>query len=100
MWNIAKRQGYHREYEPKPPCPLPKMVIDQCGENTEYQADTDPNRLTFDEEINVSMAVTGECACAEKHHDADDQQSEHREKKNVGALTMHISFARMKTADV
>ena len=38
------------------------------------------NRLTFDEEINVAMAVAGKRAGAEKHDDADDEQAEHGAK--------------------
>src|SRR5438874_3679403 len=75
------------------------MIIDQRGEDAEYQADANPNRLSFDKEINVAMTITSKCTRAEKHHNANDEQSKHRQEKNVSALTMHgsnVTFAYTK----
>ena len=67
------------------------MIIDQRGKDADHESNPEPNRLPFDEKINVSMAVTRKRARAEKHDDADDEQSQHGEKKDIGALTMHKS---------
>ena len=89
MRNVTKRQRDQRQRKPKPPCPLPEVIVDQRSERADYKPDADPNRLALDKEINVPMAVTRKCARAEKHDDADDEQSQHSEKKNVCTLTIH-----------
>src|SRR5437867_11538928 len=72
--NIAKRQSGQCQREPNPPRFLPEMIVHQRSKNARDQSNPDPNRLAFDEEIDVSMAVARVCARAEKHHDPDDKQ--------------------------
>src|SRR5262249_13379636 len=87
--NVAKREGSQRECEPEPPCFLPEMIIYQRGKNARHQSNPNPNCLAFNEKINVAMAIACVCACAEKHHNANDKQSQHCQKKYVSAFTMH-----------
>ena len=53
------------------------------------ETDPEPERLAFDEKINVAVTVARECAGAEKHDDADDQHRQHSEKQKISALAMH-----------
>ena len=39
------------------------------------------------------MTVLGKSAGTEKHDNADDEQSQHRKEKNIGAFTMHDYYA-------
>ena len=65
------------------------MIVHQRRKNASHQPEPDPNCLAFDEKVNVAMAVACVRAGAEKHHDADDEQSQHRQKQDVGTLTTH-----------
>ena len=65
------------------------MIIHQRGKDAEHKSNPYPRCLAFDEKINVAMTVARVRAGAEKHYDADHKQSQHCEKKDVGALTMH-----------
>ena len=89
MRNEAKRQRNECETKPKPPCPLPKMVIDERSDRADGQPDSEPNRLASDEEVNIAMTVARKGARAEKHDDADDEHAEHGQKQDVSAFTMH-----------
>src|SRR5205085_4410115 len=89
MRNVTKHQGRHRNTKPDPPCPLPKMVIDQRGGDANNQTDAEPNRLPFQKEQRVAVAVPRESACTEKHHNADDQKSQHRNEEKVSAFLVH-----------
>ena len=59
------------------------------------EAHAEPDRLAFDEKINVVVAITRECARAEQHDDADDQHAKHCEKQDVSALAMHRRSSRL-----
>src|SRR5438105_15280319 len=72
MRNVTRHQRYQCDTEPNPPRPLPKMVIDQRGGNANNQTDAEPDRLSFEKEQRVAVAVSCKSAGAEKHHDADD----------------------------
>jgi hypothetical protein len=56
---------------------LPELVIHERCNNARDQPNPDPNRLAFNEKIDVAMAVARVGARAEKHHDANDEQSQH-----------------------
>ena len=71
--NVAKYQIDQGERKPKPPCPLPEVVVDQRNEGADHKPNPEPNRLPLDEKINVSMAIKGKRTRAEKHDDADDE---------------------------
>jgi hypothetical protein len=43
----------------------------------------------LEEKVRVAMAVLRKSAGAEKHHDADDEQSQDRYKKEVSAFSVH-----------
>src|SRR5947209_2754104 len=82
-----------RDGKPNPPSVLPKMVIEQRCRDANRQSNTEPNRLSFDEKINVAVRIPRKRARAEKHDDADDEHREHREEKEVSALALHHSSA-------
>jgi hypothetical protein len=65
---------------------LPEVIVDQRSKRACDQPNSEPNRLSFYEEINVSMAVVGKRTRAEKHDNADDQQSQDSQEKNVGTF--------------
>jgi hypothetical protein len=56
---------------------LPELIIHERCENAPGKSDPNPNRLPFNEKINVAMAVACISARAKEHHDADDEQSQH-----------------------
>jgi hypothetical protein len=56
---------------------LPEVIIHERRKNARDKSNPNPNRLAFNEKINVSMAVACVGARAEEHHDADDEQSQH-----------------------
>jgi len=76
----------------------PKVVIDERSKRASHESSPEPDRLSPDKEINIAVAVPGKRASAKKHDDADDQQSQHREKENIRAFTMHgqmdVPFAK------
>jgi hypothetical protein len=52
---------------------LPELIIHERRKNAPDKSDPNPNRLPFNEIINISVAVVGVGARAEEHHDADDE---------------------------
>ena len=74
--DVAKRQSSQRYREPNPPRFLPELIVHERRKNARNKSDPNPNRLTFNEKINVSMAVACVGARAKEHHDANDQQSQ------------------------
>src|SRR6266542_5143027 len=89
MREIAGRQSDKRERKPKPPCPLPEVIVNQRSKRADDKAYPEPDRLPSYEKINVSMTVARKRTCAEKHDNANDEQSQHSKKKDIGAFTMH-----------
>src|SRR5207302_6362451 len=87
--NEAQSQSNRGQAKPKPPCPLPKVVIDQCRHCTNDEPDYQPHRLAFHERVNVSVTFTGKSAGAKKHNDPDHQQPKNGDENEVSALTMH-----------
>ena len=53
------------------------------------KANPEPNCLAFDEKINISVTIARKRARAKEHDNPDNEKSQHSEKKNIGALTMH-----------
>src|SRR5205823_3479525 len=86
MRNVTRNERDRGNGDPKPPGPLPEMVIDQRGRDADNQTNSQPERLAFEEKISVAVAVAGKSAGAEKHHDADDEQSQHRNEEEVSAF--------------
>src|SRR5262249_967042 len=82
----TERQPNQGAREPKPPAPLPKMVIDQRARPAGDHPDPEPDGVPAEKIINVVVTVLGERARAEKDDDADRQQSKDGEKEKVGAL--------------
>src|SRR5437868_6658709 len=78
--------------KPKPPGALPKMIVNQRCSHARRQAEPEPDSLPFNKKINVPVGIPGEGAGAEKHHDADDEHSEHSQKKKMCAFPMHQPF--------
>src|SRR5947207_9493513 len=78
MRDITKGERNRGHAQPDPPGALPKMVIDQRGGDADGQTNTEPDGLAFQEKQCVAVAIAGKSARAEKHHDADDQKSQHR----------------------
>jgi hypothetical protein len=74
--DVTKCQTGQRYREPKPPCLLPELIVHERRKNARDKSNPNPNRLAFNEKINVAMAVACVGARAEEHHDADDEQSE------------------------
>src|SRR4029077_7142274 len=66
--DVAERQSSQRHRKPKPPCFLPELIIHERRKNARGQSNPNPNRLTFNEKINVSMAIACIRARAEEHH--------------------------------
>ena len=93
MGHETKGQGTERKQEPQPPSVIPEMVVNQRRRDRYRQSDSKPERLAFDEEINVTMSIARKRAGAEKHDDADDQHRQHCQKKKIRALALH-SYAR------
>src|SRR6266446_4648242 len=89
MREIAKRQSDKCERKPKPPCPLPEVIVDQRSKGAHDKAYPEPDRLPSYEKINISMAVTRKRTRTEKHDNANDEQSQHSKEKDIGAFTMH-----------
>ena len=89
MRKIAERQCDKRQREPQPPCALPKVIINHRGKDADCKPNPEPNRLPFDEKINVSMTVARKRARAKEHDNPDNEKSQHSEEKDIGALTMH-----------
>ena len=89
MWHKTEGQGDDHQAKPDPPRPQPKVVIDEGGKDAGHQAHPEPERLAFNEKVNVVVTITRERARAEKHNDADYQHAEHSEKQDVSALAVH-----------
>jgi len=68
------------------------MIVNQRRSDARRQSDPKPDGLPFDEKINVTVRIPGKGAGAEKHHDADDQHSEHSQKEKMCAFSMHQPF--------
>src|SRR5205085_2512785 len=75
--------------DPQPPGALPEMVIDHRRCDAKSEANSKPDRLMFEKKVRIAMTVLGKSAGAEKHHDADDEQSQHRNKQEVSAFPIH-----------
>src|SRR6266566_1921953 len=73
MREVAKRQSDKREGEPKPPCPLPEVIVGQRSKRADDKSNPEPKRLPFDEKINVAMAVARKRTRTKKHDDADGE---------------------------
>jgi hypothetical protein len=56
------------------------VVVDQRNEDADDQSNPEPNRLSLDKKVNVSMAVARKGTRAEKHDDPDDEQSQHSQE--------------------
>ena len=65
------------------------MVVDQRNQGAYGKANSEPNRLSFNEKIDIAMTVSRKRARAKKHDDTDHQQPQHRQKEDVSALTVH-----------
>ena len=87
--NETKYERDRCDPKPQPPGPLPKMVIDQCCRDANSEPDSEPDRLVLEEKVRVAMAVLRKSAGAEKHHDADDEESQHRNEQEVSAFSIH-----------
>ncbi len=70
------------------------MIINQRGNDADRKPNSEPNRLPSDEKIDVSVAVARKRARAKKHDNPDNEKSQHGEKKDIGALTMHNQVER------
>jgi hypothetical protein len=70
------------------------VIVNQRSKDADSKANSEPNRLSSDEKIDVSMTVARKCACAEQHDNPDNEKSQHSEKKDIGALTMHGQVER------
>jgi hypothetical protein len=71
---------------------LPEVIVDQRSKGAHDKAYPEPDRLPSYEKINISMAVTRKRTRAEKHDNANDEQSQHSKEKDIGAFTMHGSY--------
>ena len=78
MRDETKDQRDGGDGQPDPPSPLPEMVIDHSARDANREAYSKPKRLMFEKKVRVAMTVLRKSAGAEKHYDADDEQSEHR----------------------
>ena len=87
--NETKYERDRSDTQPNPPGSLPEVIINQGRSDTNDQTNSEPNRLVFEEKVRVAMAVFGKSAGAEKHHDADDEQSQHRNEQEVSAFSVH-----------
>jgi len=56
---------------------LPELIIHERRKNACDKSDPNPNRLASNEKINIAMAIACVGARAKKHHDANDEQSQH-----------------------
>src|SRR5439155_8199033 len=63
--DVAKSESGQRHCKPQPPRFLPEMIVHERCKNARHKSDPNPNRLAFNEKINVSMAVAGVGARAE-----------------------------------
>src|ERR1700674_491129 len=91
MGNETKRERDEREGKPDPPRPLPEMIIEERAHGADRESHAQPDGLALDEKINVAVAIAGERARAEKHHDPDDEHAENSQEQKVRALAMHLS---------
>jgi hypothetical protein len=71
--DVAKRQSGQRHREPKPPRFLPELIVHERRKNAPDKSDPNPNRLAFNEKINIPMAVACIGARAEEHHNANNE---------------------------
>src|SRR5262249_47926378 len=97
---IAERQRNKCNQEPEPPCALPKMVINERSQRAGDESGAKPDSLSPDKEIDIAMAIPGKRTCAEKHDDADNEQTQYRQEEDICAFTGHdqidVSFANFQ----
>ena len=89
MRKIAKQQSDQRQRKPQPPRALPKVIVNERRKDADRKANSEPNRLPPNEKIDVSVTVPRKRTRAEEHDNSDNEKSQHSEKKDIGALTMH-----------
>jgi hypothetical protein len=55
---------------------LPELIVHERRKSACDKSNPNPNRLAFNEKINVAMAVACVGTRAKEHHDAYDEQCE------------------------
>src|SRR5437868_5473900 len=88
--NETQNEHDRGDTDPQPPSALPEMVIDQRRRSAGSEPHSEPRRFVLEEKIRLVMAVLRKSAGAKKHHDADVEQSQHRNKGELIAFPIHL----------